>query len=82
MYYILIGLTAGSLYLIVGIALVTLWFRAAVRHGHNPDPDNMGFFVIFWPLMLTAVVVVLVVSGLGKIVARLGRTRARGEEDW
>jgi cell division protein FtsX len=79
MYYILIGIAVGILYLTVGIALVALLFRAVPQHTHDSE---LGFFVILWPLLLVCVVVVLVVSLLGKIVTWLGRTPARGEEDW
>jgi cell division protein FtsX len=78
-YYILIALAAGTLYLTVGIALVALLFRVVPQHTHDSE---LGFFVIFWPLLLVCVVVVLVVSSLGKIVVWLGRTRVRGEGDW
>jgi uncharacterized membrane protein len=62
-YYILIGLTAGTIYLTVGIALVSLWYRAVPRLDINSD--QAGFFVILWPIVLVCVVMAMVVSLLG-----------------
>jgi hypothetical protein len=77
-YYILIGLAAVTLYLAVGVALVAIWSRADPRLGLSPA--SAGFFVVVWPLIAIAIVLITVLYSLGEIVmvvARVGERRGR-----
>jgi hypothetical protein len=76
MHQILIGLTIGIAYLAVGIALVVVWSRADPRLGLSPP--SAGFFVLAWPIVATAIILLLVLYSLGEIVMAVARLGERG----
>jgi hypothetical protein len=77
MHQFLIGLTIGIAYLAVGIALVSVWSRADPRLGLSPP--SAGFFVLAWPIVAIAIIMLVVLYSLGEIVMAVARVRERGE---
>jgi hypothetical protein len=78
MHQLLISLTIGIAYLAVGVTLVAIWSRADSRLGLSPP--SAGFFVLAWPIVATAIILLLVLYSLGEIVmavARVGERRGR-----
>jgi hypothetical protein len=76
MHQFLIGLTIGTLYLAAGVALVAIWSRADPRLGLSPS--SAGFFVLAWPIVATAIILLVVLYSLGEIVMVVARAGERG----
>jgi hypothetical protein len=77
-FIILVVIAIIIVYLAVGIALVSVWSRADPRLGLSPA--SAGFFVVVWPLIAIAIVLITVLYSLGEIVmvvARVGERRGR-----
>lgn len=75
MHQFLIGLTIGIVYLAVGVALVAVWSRADPRLGLSPA--SAGFFVLAWPIVAAAIILLLVLYSLGEIVMAVARVGER-----
>jgi hypothetical protein len=77
MHQFLVGLTIGIAYLAVGVALVAIWSRADPRLGLSPA--SAGFFVVAWPIVAIAIILLVVLYSLGEIVMVVARVGERGE---
>jgi hypothetical protein len=76
MHQFLIGLTIGIAYLAIGVTLVAIWSRADSQLGLKPA--SAGFFVLAWPIVATAIILLVVLYSLGEIVMVVARVGERG----
>jgi hypothetical protein len=76
MHQLLIGLTIGIAYLAIGVTLVAIWSRADPQLGLKPA--SAGFFVLAWPIVAIAIILLVVLYSLGEIVMAVARVGERG----
>jgi hypothetical protein len=76
-FTLLVVITITIAYLAVGVALVAVWSRADPRLGLSPP--SAGFFVLAWPIVAIAIILLVVLYSLGEIVMAVARVGERGE---
>jgi hypothetical protein len=76
-FIILVVIAITIVYLAVGVALVAIWSRADPRLGLSPA--SAGFFVVAWPIVAIAIILLVVLYSLGEIVMVVARVGERGE---
>jgi hypothetical protein len=75
-FIIIVVIAITIVYLAVGIALVSVWSRADPRLGLSPP--SAGFFVLAWPIVAIAIILLVVLYSLGEIVMAVARVGERG----